>query len=127
MAEGALIKVAEGIIGQLGNLALKENDKKVIMDYLLDSNIEENVSILPIVGIGGLGKTTLAQLVFNEKKMQKHFDKKLWLFVSNDFDVKIIVEKILESAKGKKPENLEMNTLINDRQKELMERDIYLY
>ena len=59
--------------------------------------------------------------------MQKHFDKKLWLFVSNDFDVKIIVEKILESAKGKKPENLEMNTLINDLQKELMERDIYLY
>ena len=127
MAEGALIKVAEGIIGQLGNLALKENDKKVIMDYLLDSNIEENVSILPIVGIGGLGKTTLAQMVFNEKKMQKHFDKKLWLFISNDFDVKIIVEKILESAKGKKPENLEMNTLINDLQKELMERDTYLY
>ena len=62
-----------------------------------------------------------------KKKMQKHFDKKLWLFISNDFDVKIIVEKILESAKGKKPENLEMNTLINDLQKELMERDIYLY
>nr|XP_023904254.1 putative disease resistance protein RGA3 [Quercus suber] len=67
----------------------RENDKKVIMDYLLDSNIEENVSVLPIVGIGGLGKTTLAQL------------------------------KILESAKGKKPENLQMNTLINDLQKEI--------
>ena len=89
------------------------------MDYLLDSNIEENASILPIVGIGGVGKTTLAQLVFNEEKMQKHFDKKLWLFVSDDFDVKIIVEKILESAKGKKLENLEMNTLINDLQKEI--------
>ncbi|XP_065617732.1 putative disease resistance protein RGA3 [Quercus suber] len=89
------------------------------MDYLLDSNIEENVSVLPIVGIGGLGKTTLAQLVFNEEKMQKHFDKKLWVFVSNDFDEKIIVEKILESAKGKKPENLQMNTLINDLQKEI--------
>nr|XP_023917107.1 putative disease resistance protein RGA3 [Quercus suber] len=97
----------------------RENDKKVIMEYLLDSNIEENVSVLPIVGIGGLGKTTLAQLVFNEEKMQKHFDKKLWVFVSDDFDVKIIVEKILESAKGKKLENLEMNTLINDLQKEI--------
>ena len=33
----------------------RENDKKVIIKYLLDSNIEENVSVLPIVGIGGLG------------------------------------------------------------------------
>ena len=41
------------------------------------------------------------------------------MFVSDDFDVKIIVEKILESAEGKKLENLEMNTLINDLQKEI--------
>jgi polyhydroxyalkanoate synthesis regulator phasin len=88
---------AEDVIG-------REDDKKVIIERLLDSNIEENVSILPIVGIGGLGKTTLAQLVFNHEVIQKHFEKKLWVCISDDFDVKIIVEKILESAKGKKQE-----------------------
>ena len=61
------------------------------------------------------------------KKLKIILRKKLWVSVFDEFDVKIIVEKILESAKGKKPENLEMNTLINDLQKELMERDIYLY
>uniref|UniRef100_A0A2N9G5H1 Disease resistance protein RGA3 n=1 Tax=Fagus sylvatica TaxID=28930 RepID=A0A2N9G5H1_FAGSY len=98
----------------------REDDKKVILERLLDSNIEENVSILPIVGIGGLGKTTLAQLVFNHEEIQKHFEKKLWVCISDDFDVKIIVEKILECAKGKKQEeNLAMNTLVNDLQKEI--------
>ncbi|KAK4551129.1 hypothetical protein RGQ29_032520 [Quercus rubra] len=103
---------AEDVIG-------REVDKKVIIDRLMDPKIEENVSVLPIVGIGGLGKTTLAQFVFNAEEIKNHFEKKLWVCVSDDFDVKIIVEKILECAKEKKPERLEMNTLINDLQKEI--------
>ena len=106
-------------------MLLEEVDKKVIIERLLDSKIEENVSVLPIVGIGGLGKTALAQLVFNEEKMQKQFDKKLWVSVFDEFDVKIIVEKILECVNGKK-QRLEMNTLINDLQKEI-DRKRYLY
>ena len=46
--------------------------------------------------------------------------------VFDDFDVKIIVEKILERVKGKKLERLEMNTLINDLQKEI-DGKRYLY
>ena len=103
---------AEDVIG-------REVDKKVIIDRLMDPKIEENVSVLPIVGIGGLGKTTLAQFVFNAEEIQNHFEKKLWVCVSYDFDVKMIVEKILEYAKGKKPEKLEMSTLINDLHKEI--------
>jgi hypothetical protein len=37
----------------------------------------------------------------------------MWVCVSNNFDVEIIVGKILESATGKKIEKVEMNTLIN--------------
>jgi Leucine-rich repeat (LRR) protein len=95
------------------------NDKKMIIERLLDSNIQENVSVLPIVGMGGLGKTTLAQLVFNDEEIQKHFEKKLWVCISDDFDVKIIVEKILECAKGEKAENFEINMLVNDLKKEI--------
>ncbi|KAL0006882.1 hypothetical protein SO802_008384 [Lithocarpus litseifolius] len=103
---------AEDVIG-------REVDKKVIIDRLMDPKIEENVSVLPIVGIGGLGKTTLAQFVFNAEEIKNHFEKKLWVCVSDDFDVKVIVEKILEYAKGKKPEKLEMSTLINLLHKEI--------
>nr|XP_023917633.1 putative disease resistance protein RGA3 [Quercus suber] len=103
---------AENVIG-------REHDKKKITERLLDSNIEENVSVYSIVGLGGLGKTTLAQLVFNDEEIQKEFERKLWVCISDDFDVKIIVKKILEYAKGEKLENLERNASINDLQKEI--------
>ena len=103
---------AEDVIG-------REEDKKAIIGSLLDPNVKENVSVLPIVGIGGLGKTTVAQLVFNDEKVKNHFELKLWVCVSENFDEKIIVKKILECVKHKKPEDLEMNLLANDVHKEI--------
>ncbi|XP_050284279.1 putative disease resistance protein RGA4 [Quercus robur] len=103
---------AEVVIG-------REDDKKAIIGSLLDPNVKENVSVLPIVGIGGLGKTTVAQLVFNDKEIKDHFEPKVWVCVSENFDVKIIVKKILECVKHEKPEDLEMNTLVNDVHKEI--------
>ena len=34
----------------------RDKDKNNIIDLLFDSNVEENVSVIPIVGIGGLGE-----------------------------------------------------------------------
>jgi len=104
----------------------RENDKKAVIDCLMDSNVEENVSILPIVGIGGLGKTTLAQLVFNDEQFQKGFDLKMWVCVSDTFDVKNIVAKILESATKRKPETVEMDTLVNYLLKEIEGKKYFL-
>jgi hypothetical protein len=103
---------AEVVIG-------RKKDKEAVIDCLMDSNVEENVSILPIVGIGGLGKTTLAQLVFNDEQFQKGFDLKMWVCVSDIFDVKNIVEKILEAATEQKPEPAEMNTLVGKLKKKI--------
>ena len=61
----------------------------------MNPNVKDNVSILPIVGIRGLGKTTIAQLVSNDEVIKKHFEEKLWVCASENFEVKIIVEKIL--------------------------------
>ncbi|KAL4599792.1 hypothetical protein ACB092_11G152100 [Castanea dentata] len=96
---------AEAVIG-------REEDKNAIIGSPLDPNVKENVSVLPIVGIGGLGKTALAQLVFNDEEIKNHFQLKLWVCVSDDFDKKMIVEKILECIKNKKQKDLEMNTLM---------------
>ncbi|KAF2319518.1 hypothetical protein GH714_016689 [Hevea brasiliensis] len=85
----------------------REDDKKKIIDFLLSSSHGENVSIISIVGIGGLGKTTLAQFAYNDETVKSNFKLKIWVSISENFDVKIIVEKILESLDGEKPKNLE--------------------
>ncbi|KAK4591976.1 hypothetical protein RGQ29_016446 [Quercus rubra] len=97
----------------------RDKDKEVIIRILLDTNVEESVLILPIVGLGGLGKTTLAQFVFNDEKIKKHFEKKLWVCVSDNFDVKMIVEKILQSAKNVRIKKLEMEPLIKILKEEI--------
>lgn len=97
----------------------RNKDKMAIFEYLMDENIEENLGVISIVGTGGLGKTTLAQLVYNDEKVQKHFDLKLWVCVSVDFNVRMLVEKILKSTSDKIPENLEMDRLQKELRKEL--------
>ncbi|KAG2674846.1 hypothetical protein I3760_13G156400 [Carya illinoinensis] len=98
----------------------REDDKKRIINLLLsDSNVKENVGILPITGIGGLGKTTLAQFIFNDLKVCEHFQLKLWVCVSENFDVRKLVEKILESATKEKPNSVEMDTLVYKLRKEI--------
>ncbi|XP_022722136.1 putative disease resistance protein RGA3 [Durio zibethinus] len=96
---------AEEIIG-------RDDDKKKIVEQLLQIEPEENVSLVPIIGIGGLGKTTLAKMVFNDENVGKHFQLKIWVCVSEKFEIKVVVEKIIEAATGRKPEN-EMETLQN--------------
>ncbi|KAM3704825.1 hypothetical protein ACJW31_03G035200 [Castanea mollissima] len=89
----------------------REKDKEILVDLLLYSEVKENVSFLSIVGIGGMGKTTLARYVYNDRRVLDYFDLKMWVCVSDNFDVKKITEKIFESATTKKPENLEMDNL----------------
>ncbi|XP_027166516.1 putative disease resistance protein RGA3 [Coffea eugenioides] len=62
-----------------------------------------NLSVIGIVGMAGLGKTTIAQLVYQNEKVLRHFDQKLWIHVSEDFDVERLLNKMVESLTGTNP------------------------
>ncbi|XP_030945123.1 putative disease resistance protein RGA1 [Quercus lobata] len=103
----------------------REEDKKAIIGLLQDSDVKEDVSFISIVGIGGLGKTTLAQYVYNDKIVKAHFELKIWVCVSDVFDVKTIVENIIISATRKKPESLIMEHLQIEL-REILNQKMYL-
>ncbi|KAL3642189.1 hypothetical protein CASFOL_013004 [Castilleja foliolosa] len=79
----------------------RENDVSRIVEKLIPttpSPDEQVLSVLPIVGMGGLGKTTLAKKVFGDEKMISHFgDNRVWVYVSRNFDVRNILKNIITS------------------------------
>ncbi|KAL6314301.1 hypothetical protein AAG906_018997 [Vitis piasezkii] len=89
----------------------REENKEEIIGKLLSSDGEENLSVVAIVGIGGLGKTTLAQLVYNDGRVKEHFEPKIWACISDDspdgYDVNKWIKKILNSMNVKFAESLE--------------------
>ncbi|XP_047307587.1 putative disease resistance protein RGA3 [Impatiens glandulifera] len=77
----------------------RDKEKKQIIDIMVNTSsvsVAKKLSVLPIVGIGGLGKTTLAQTVFNDEEITKHFETKIWVCVSDEFDIKFVMKAILE-------------------------------
>jgi len=75
----------------------REGDKEAVKTFLMNSNKDENVSVISVVGMGGLGKTTLAQHVFNDEQVKAHFGVRLWVSVSGSLDVR----KIIKGAVGR--------------------------
>ncbi|KAL4013523.1 hypothetical protein IC575_025695 [Cucumis melo] len=71
-----------------------------IVKQVIDASNNQLTSILPIVGMGGLGKTTLAKLVFKHELVRQHFDKTVWVCVSEPFIVNKILLDILQNLKG---------------------------
>ncbi|KAL6145865.1 hypothetical protein ACLB2K_056549 [Fragaria x ananassa] len=64
-----------------------------------NNNHGNDFSVMAILGMGGLGKTTLAKSVYHHDKIQQHFQKKMWVCVSTSFEVNLILRGILESLK----------------------------
>ncbi|CAL5441115.1 unnamed protein product [Camellia sinensis] len=90
----------------------RDEDRDKLVKFLVEDVCDsEDVSVYPILGIGGLGKTTLAQMAFNDERVKPHFDLKIWVYVSQDFDVKRVIKATIESGNGNACEAVDLDSL----------------
>ncbi|KAF3337554.1 Disease resistance protein RGA2 [Carex littledalei] len=74
----------------------RDKDVKHILKLLNSSFSEEVISVLPIIGNGGIGKTTLARHLNNHPRIKELFDLQMWVSVSSSFDEVSITRDMLE-------------------------------
>ncbi|WVZ16954.1 hypothetical protein V8G54_009936 [Vigna mungo] len=74
----------------------RDEDKEMIFNWLRSNTNDNKLSILSIVGMDGMGKTTLAQHVYNDPKTEEaKFDEKAWVCVSETFDALRVSKAII--------------------------------
>ncbi|KAK2376504.1 putative disease resistance protein RGA1 [Trifolium repens] len=104
----------------------REDDKKKIVEFLLNQARDSNsLSVYPIVGLGGVGKTTLSQLVYNDQRVSSNFHTKIWVCVSEAFSVNRILCSIIESITNEKCDALDLD-VIQRKVQELLQGKRYL-
>ncbi|KAG8362961.1 hypothetical protein BUALT_BualtUnG0018100 [Buddleja alternifolia] len=83
-----------------GNTMVGSED--VLMDIMDNlTGQQSNRQIIPIAGMGGIGKTTLAQNVYIHPLIVHHFDICAWVTISQNYNVREILLEILVCSNKK--------------------------
>ncbi|QHO26151.1 Putative disease resistance RPP13-like protein [Arachis hypogaea] len=88
----SLVKKSDIFVG-------RHKERDTIVKLLLDDANNGELSVIPIVGMGGIGKTTLAKLVYNDDIVQQKFHVKAWVCVGEEeFDVLKVTKAVIEKT-----------------------------
>ncbi|KAJ6856123.1 disease resistance protein RGA3 [Populus alba x Populus x berolinensis] len=99
----------------------RENDKDRVMKMLFSTESSQGPALrtISLVGMGGIGKTTLAKLVYNDLKVETHFEKRIWVCVSDPFDEITIAKAILEDLNESTQNLNKLQTLVKHVQESI--------
>ncbi|CAN6558907.1 unnamed protein product [Malus baccata var. baccata] len=91
----------------------RDTDKEKLKTLLLlsDNESSSNFAVVPIVGMGGVGKTALTQLLYNDEQVKEHFDIHAWVCVSEQYDALRVIKTLIEQITEKSCDISDMNSL----------------
>ncbi|CAL4991346.1 unnamed protein product [Urochloa decumbens] len=103
---------------------IKRETKELVQ--VLIANDDQNLKVVSIVGMGGMGKTTLAQKIFKEESIQKHFKTKIWLSINQHFDEIELLRSAIKHAGGDHAKERDISLLVQNLTKVLSKKKFLL-
>uniref|UniRef100_A0A175YJR9 AAA+ ATPase domain-containing protein n=2 Tax=Daucus carota subsp. sativus TaxID=79200 RepID=A0A175YJR9_DAUCS len=82
-----------------------QEDVKSLVAHLVNEG-DDSYPVIFIGGMGGLGKTTLAEKIYNHKTIKKHFPRLAWVSISQKWQAKHVLKRILISLVHEKKEEI---------------------
>ncbi|KAH9718585.1 hypothetical protein KPL71_022280 [Citrus sinensis] len=92
----------------------RDEEKNSLKSKLLcESSQQPNaIHVISLVGMGGIGKTTLAQFAYNDNDVMNSFEIRMWVCVSDPFDEFRVARAIIEALEGSASNLGELQSLL---------------
>ncbi|KAK2987570.1 hypothetical protein RJ640_012340 [Escallonia rubra] len=125
---GDEIPPSTSVVDEYSGFYGREKDKQAILAQMClgsESSSNRRFRVIPIVGMGGVGKTTLAQQIYNDEEVKNSFDLKAWICVSDEFDELAITERIYKQISSESCEFKDLN-MVQVKLREIISKKKFL-
>ncbi|KAH6772949.1 hypothetical protein C2S52_004207 [Perilla frutescens var. hirtella] len=104
---------SDALLLEEGELVGIDHRKKQLVTWLMEGG--PRLKVAAVVGMGGLGKTTLVKKVFDDPEVKKHFNSHAWITVSKSFKVEELlrdtIQQLFEEVRLPVPQEMNGNRL----------------